>query len=173
MAENLKIIAALGNPGSKYQKTRHNAGWLWLDHHFSGLDYQYDKYGDYDWSRAMLNDYDLVLIKPQTFMNNSGVAVAYAMRKFGVTESDLVIVHDEVDLEIGQFKYSCNRGDGGHNGLRSINKYLGNKNYCRLRMGVRPIEVTPATKADCYVLARFRDEELKKLLAIPKSELIK
>ena len=168
----IKLIIALGNPGSRYQHTRHNAAWLWIDHHFSDVDYQYDKYGDYEYASTSIDDMTIVIIKPQTFMNKSGLAVEYAMRKYGVTESDVNIIHDDVDLEIGQFKYSCNRGDGGHNGIKSINQALGTTDYCRLRLGVRPLEVLPTTKADTYVLGRFRDEELDKLYQIDKGEVL-
>jgi PTH1 family peptidyl-tRNA hydrolase len=171
MSKKTKLITGLGNPGSRYQKTRHNAGWLWLDHHFPNLNYEFDKYGNYSWAEQVADGCKVILIKPQTFMNNSGQSVSYAMRKFGVTESDLVIVHDEVDLEIGQFKYSCSRGDGGHNGLRSINQHLGNNKYCRLRLGVRPIEVAPSIKADKYVLGKFREEELELLKQISVKNL--
>lgn len=169
--KKIQVLIALGNPGSRYAKTRHNAAWLWVDHHFPNLDYGYDKYGDYEYAETSLDDTHLIIIKPQTFMNHSGKSVAYAMRKYGVTESDLVVVHDEVDLEIGQSKYSCNRGEGGHNGIKSINQHIGNKNYCRLRLGVRPVEISPSVKADTYVLGRFREEELEKLCQVNKVEV--
>ncbi len=167
-----KLLVALGNPGKRYTHTRHNAGWLWVDHHFGSDDYEFNKYGNYNFKHATKNDVDYIVIKPLTFMNDSGTAVAYAMRQFGVTNSDLIVIHDDVDLEIGEFKYSCARGDGGHNGIRSITKQLDSKDYCRLRLGVRPAEVSPQIKADTFVLNRFRTEELELLQKISPSSLI-
>ena len=170
-ATQFKVLVGLGNPGSRYAHTRHNAGWLWLDAQFGADGYEFNKYGNYKFKHSSKDGDNYIIVKPQTFMNASGTAASYALRHFGITASQLIVVHDEVDLEIGEFKYSCGRGDGGHRGLKSINSHLGTKDYCRLRLGVRPIEASPQTKADTYVLNRFRDTELEPLDQISLSSI--
>ena len=170
-AAQFKVLVGLGNPGSRYAHTRHNAGWLWLDAQFGTEGYEFNKYGNYEFKHSSKDGDNFIIVKPQTFMNASGAAASYALRQFGITASQLIVVHDEVDLEIGEFKYSCGRGDGGHNGIKSITKLLGTNEYCRLRLGVRPAEASPQTKADTYVLNRFRDNELELLNQISLSSI--
>ncbi len=152
-----KLIAGLGNPGPKYQLTRHNAGFLVLDRlteiirvsvdrtRFSGL------YGEGNWFGVRL-----VLLKPQTFMNLSGRSVAEAARFYKIPPEDIVVVHDDLDLPFGQLRLKAGGGHGGHNGLRSIIAELGSADFLRLRVGIGRPDKGSAEK---YVLAPFSPEE--------------
>jgi PTH1 family peptidyl-tRNA hydrolase len=156
-----KLIVGLGNPGPKYLWTRHNAGFIVLDRfagltgisvnkkNFSGL------YGE-----GNFKGHRILLLKPQTFMNLSGRAVAEALRFHKLDLTDLLIIHDELDIPFGQVKFKENGGHGGHNGLRSLHQLLGGGNYARLRVGIgRPLH---GDMAD-YVLNNFAREELAAL----------
>jgi peptidyl-tRNA hydrolase, PTH1 family len=162
-----RLVVGLGNPGDRYQTTRHNAGWLWLDHHFGVEDYEYDKYGQYYYKHVDIDGDCWEVIKPDTYMNKSGQATAHALRRFDLALENMVVVQDEVDLVAGEYKYSCSRGDGGHKGIRSINDHMGSNNYCRLRLGVRPPEVSAGVKADSYVLSQLRQSEIDFIRSIP------
>lgn len=166
------LLVALGNPGDKYRTTRHNAGWLWVDYQFDVHDYVHDKYGNYDYTTFNVDGLQITILKPQTFMNNSGSAVAHAMDHFGFSLNQLLVVHDEVDLEIGNYKLQQGRGTGGHNGIDSIHKSLGTNEYWRLRLGVRPSLISPSVKADTYVLKKFSADELDKLIQINKEKIL-
>jgi PTH1 family peptidyl-tRNA hydrolase len=131
------VIAGLGNPGPTYQWTRHNAGFLFLDRlaqlenlsitrkTFSGLvgEWQY-------------KEYRLILLKPQTFMNLSGQAVMQALQYHKLPLSQLIVIHDEIDLPFGTVRLKLGGGHGGHNGLRSIMGQLGKGDFARLRIGI-------------------------------------
>jgi len=131
------IIAGLGNPGPTYQWTRHNAGFLFLDRlanlensvinrkTFSGLTGEWNFKG----SRH-------VLLKPQTFMNLSGRSVMQALQFYKLPLSQLIVVHDELDLPFGTVRFKQGGGHGGHNGLRSIMEQLGKGDFLRLRIGI-------------------------------------
>jgi PTH1 family peptidyl-tRNA hydrolase len=152
-----KLIAGLGNPGTKYQWTRHNAGFLVLDRladivrvsvdrtRFNGL------YGEGNWLGTRL-----VLLKPQTFMNLSGRAVAEAARFYKMPPEDVIVVHDDLDLPFGQLRLKAGGGHGGHNGLRSIIAELGSADFLRLRVGIGRPDKGSAEK---YVLTPFSAEE--------------
>ncbi len=156
-----KLIVGLGNPGPKYTWTRHNAGFMVLDRlaqlagisvtkkNFSGL------YGEGSWLGERL-----LLLKPQTFMNLSGRAVAEALRFHKLTLADLVVIHDDLDIPFGSLKLKEGGGHGGHNGLRSLVQELGGNGYLRLRVGIgRPAhgDVTG------YVLQNFSSPEMQGL----------
>ncbi|MBI5484043.1 MAG: aminoacyl-tRNA hydrolase [Deltaproteobacteria bacterium] len=131
------IIAGLGNPGPTYQWTRHNAGFLFLDRlassenaeitrkSFSGL--------TGEWSYA---GHRLILLKPLTFMNLSGKAVMQALQFYKLPTSQLIVIHDELDLPYGTVRFKQGGGHGGHNGLRSISEQLGKNDFIRLRIGI-------------------------------------
>ena len=131
------VIAGLGNPGPKYQWTRHNAGFLFLDRlallenlsitrkSFSGLTGEWDHHGN-----------RLILLKPQTFMNLSGQAIMQALQFYKLPLSHLIVVHDELDLSFGTVRLKQGGGHGGHNGLRSIMEQLGKGDFTRLRIGI-------------------------------------
>ena len=126
----MKIIVGLGNPGLKYQFTRHNFGFMLIDRLAEGEAFQ-KKY-----SSLILKIKNTLLVKPQTFMNLSGQAVQQVMNFYKVPLEDLIVVHDDKDLDFGILRFQKNRGHGGHNGIRSIHQALGSQNYCRLKMGV-------------------------------------
>ncbi len=153
-----KLIIGLGNPGPKYQWTRHNAGFMVLDHlarimgitvakkSFSGF------FGDGEWCGERL-----LLLKPQTFMNLSGRSAAEALRFHKLTLSDLVVIHDDIDIPFGRVKIKEGGGHGGHNGLRSLMQELGGGGFVRVRVGVgRPAHGDAAD----YVLANFSPAEM-------------
>ncbi|ABB33064.1 peptidyl-tRNA hydrolase [Geobacter metallireducens RCH3] len=159
-----RLIIGLGNPGPKYQWTRHNAGFMVLDHlsrvmgtsvakkSFSGL------YGEGSWHGDRL-----LLLKPQTFMNLSGRSAAEALRFHKLTLSDLIVIHDDLDIPFGRVKLKEGGGHGGHNGLRSLMQELGGGGFVRIRIGVgRPLRGDAAD----YVLANFSSAEMAGLPAL-------
>ncbi|MDY0384679.1 aminoacyl-tRNA hydrolase [Trichlorobacter sp.] len=153
------IIAGLGNPGPKYQWTRHNAGFLFLDRlaHLEGLSITRKQFGGLtaEWERKGTR---LVLLKPQTFMNLSGRSVMPALQFYKLKPEQLIVVHDEIDLPLGTARLKQGGGHGGQNGLRSIMEQLGRGDFLRLRLGIgRPLhgEVTN------HVLGTFSPSEME------------
>ena len=154
----MKIVVGLGNPGRKYERTRHNAGFLAVDELARGLrfDLSQEKYHALI-GKGRVGDEDVLLAKPQTFMNGSGRSVAAALRYTSAAVGDLIVVHDELDLPLGAVRVKTGGGHGGHNGLRSIIEHLGSADFIRIRIGVgRP----PAgLDAAGYVLTPFLPAE--------------
>jgi len=157
----IKLIVGLGNPGPKYLWTRHNAGFIVLDRfaHLAGIPVTKKSfaglYGEGNWQGNRL-----LLLKPQTFMNLSGRSVAEALRFHKLSPTDLLIIHDDLDIPFGQIKLKEGGGHGGHNGLRSLHQELGTGAYTRLRVGIgRPAR---GDMAD-YVLSNFGKDEMAAL----------
>jgi PTH1 family peptidyl-tRNA hydrolase len=131
------VIAGLGNPGPKYQWTRHNAGFLFLDRvaHLENLSITRKTFSGLtgEW---IYHGIRLILLKPQTFMNLSGQAVMQALQFYKLPLSHLIVVHDELDIPFGTVRFKQDGGHGGHNGLRSIMEQLGKGDFTRLRIGI-------------------------------------
>ncbi|MFU8802668.1 MAG: aminoacyl-tRNA hydrolase [Bradymonadaceae bacterium] len=151
------LIAGLGNPGSKYEGTRHNIGFAGVERfgrrHQMALT-QTKFHGRYATGSAV--GQDIVLLEPQTFMNLSGQSVVPAMRFYGIEPESLIVLHDEIDLEPGTLRLKAGGGHGGHNGLRDIIARLGSRDFYRLRLGVGRPEHGNVTS---HVLGRFRADE--------------
>lgn len=159
-------IVGLGNPGSRYEDTRHNLGFMAVDYFMhdagrfsadacSSLSLGKKKYLLWKCFPAGLREPWLVL-KPQTYMNLSGEAVAHACDFYNIPAERIVVVHDELDLPLGRMKFKTGGGLAGHNGLKSIAQHLGTKEFHRLRMGIGKPE--HGSTAD-YVLTRFTRAE--------------
>jgi peptidyl-tRNA hydrolase, PTH1 family len=162
MENHLYLLVGLGNPGDRYEATRHNIGFL-------ALDYVADRHGlaftESRWqalfSKAVLWKETVILIKPQTFMNASGRAVAAVASFFKIPPDRIIVVHDDLDLPLGRAKIVSDRGAGGHNGIRSIISELGTNDFCRIRAGIgRP---QPPLAVTHYVLSEFEPEERSKV----------
>jgi PTH1 family peptidyl-tRNA hydrolase len=132
-------IIGLGNPGDKYHLTRHNVGWRVLDILADGSEWEYDKYLLSHKCTIKIGSELVLLLKPDTFMNDSGKVIDGIKRIDSDMVNNLIVVHDEIDLALGVIKVAYDRGDGGHNGIKSINKYYGGKDYARLRIGISKI----------------------------------
>ena len=159
----MKIVVGLGNPGEKYAFTRHNAGFMVIDeilkNYVAGP--QFNKKFD---SIIYKMDKDRLLVKPQTFMNGSGRAVNRVVNFYKVKPEGLLIVHDDVDLEIGDIKHQFGRGAAGHKGVESVIAALGAEKFNRVRVGIgRPS--TPINIED-WVLQNFSEDrqEVQKLI---------
>jgi len=156
-----KLIVGLGNPGPKYLWTRHNAGFIVLDRFASltGIAATRKSFGGL-YGEGEFKGNRLFLLKPQTYMNLSGRSVAEALRFHKLAPSDLIVIHDELDIPFGQIKLKADGGHGGHNGLRSLHQELGTGDYNRLRIGIgKPLH---GNMAD-YVLTNFGKNEMKDL----------
>lgn len=160
----MKLIVGLGNPGRRYEETRHNVGWWALDHladvwHFEGWRAE----GDALLAEGRVGEDRVRLVKPQTYMNLSGVALRPYLRRLEWSGlQDLLVVVDEVAIPLGTFRLRATGSAGGHNGLKSIESTLGTRDYARLRIGIAPLD--PARQvgdlAD-FVLEAFEAEEAK------------
>jgi len=155
------VIVGLGNPGPKYQWTRHNAGFLFLDRisHLENVSIVRKTFSGLagEWARR---DSRLVLLKPQTFMNLSGRAVMQALQFYKLPPSQLIVVHDELDLNFGAVRFKQGGGHGGHNGLRSIMEQLGGGDFLRLRIGIgRPAQGDTTS----FVLGTIPPEQMELL----------
>ena len=153
------LVVGLGNPGRQYERTRHNAGWLVVDELARRLDGRWRAKFSGQFAEVRLDGLRLGLLKPETFMNDSGRSVAAAGRFFKVEPQSLLVVHDDVDLEAGRLQARAGGGLGGHNGLRSLEEALGTQEFLRLRIGVgRPGRGDRRSVAD-YVPSSFEPQE--------------
>ena len=157
----VKMLVGLGNPGPKYQWTRHNAGFMVLDRFSGDAGIPMARKGfNALYGEGSFGESRLLLLKPQTFMNLSGRAVAAALNFYKLSVGDLIVIHDELDIPFGRVKLKEDGGHAGHNGLRSIMQELGSGGFCRVRVGIgRPLHGDAAD----YVLTPFSGEELKGL----------
>ncbi|MDQ0282042.1 PTH1 family peptidyl-tRNA hydrolase [Rhodococcus fascians] len=157
------LIVGLGNPGPQYDKTRHNVGFMVADALAGrvGSSFSSHKKSNSDIVQARLDGRSVVVAKPRTFMNLSGQPVAALARFFSVDPANIVVVHDELDIDFGTLRLKLGGGEGGHNGLRSISQHLGTKDYLRVRVGVGrpPGRMDPAS----FVLKPFSTPERKDL----------
>jgi PTH1 family peptidyl-tRNA hydrolase len=152
------LVAGLGNPGREYASTRHNAGWMVLDELARRQGGSWRSKFTGQLSETRLDDARLALVKPETYMNESGKSIAAAARFFKAPVDAVLVVHDDVDLEEGRLQAKLGGGLAGHNGLRSIVQALGSQEFLRLRIGVgRPGRGDRRSVAD-YVLAPFEPE---------------
>jgi len=134
----ISLVVGLGNPGSEYEKTRHNAGFWFVDRLVAEASSRFSHESKFfgDVARAQLGGKRVLVLKPSTFMNKSGQAVASLSSYFGIAPSEVLVVHDELDLNPGSVRLKLGGGHGGHNGLRDIASHLGVKDFARIRVGI-------------------------------------
>lgn len=153
------LVVGLGNPGREHERDRHNVGWMVADELARRLDGSWRSKFSGQLAEVRLDGLRLGLLKPETYMNDSGRSVSAAARFFKVEPQSLLVVHDDVDLEPGRLQARAGGGLAGHNGLRSLAQALGTLDFQRLRIGVgRPGRGDPRSVAD-YVLSGFAPEE--------------
>lgn len=153
-----KLLVGLGNPGSKYEGTRHNIGFDALDRLAArfGAQISRSKFNSF-YETAVIGGEDVAFLKPQTYMNRSGQPVQAAQKFFNTALEDVIVLHDDIDLDVGQLKIKVGGGHGGHNGLRDIiAKNGGEKGFIRVRLGVGRPQHGDVTN---HVLGKFRPEE--------------
>ncbi len=152
------LIAGLGNPGVKYEKTRHNIGFLVIDEITKNL--ETTNINNPQFKSITKKHSTNIYAKPQTFMNLSGESILNIVEYYNIPNENVIIVHDDLDLPFGTIKFKLGGSHGGHNGLRSIDANIGN-DYLRVRFGIGK----PANKGDVanYVLSDFSKEEFTKL----------
>jgi peptidyl-tRNA hydrolase, PTH1 family len=155
----VKLIVGLGNPGIEYQFTPHNLGFLTVDRLAERAKVSVaNRHGRAVTGRTRIASEDVLLVKPETFMNLSGLSVAELVQKYEVNvATDLIVVHDELDLPFGTVRIKQRGGTAGHNGLESILGALGTDEFTRLRMGIAPDH--PVRDGARYVLAQFKKSQ--------------
>ncbi len=160
------LIAGLGNPGARYESTRHNIGFMVVERLAARAAAVWKAQFDGQFAQVDIAGQRVGLLKPQTFMNLSGRSLAAAARFYRVEVADVVVVHDELDLAFGDVRLKCGGGEAGHNGLKSITQMLGTAEYVRLRVGIgRPPPEFRGTGAD-YVLQAFPPEARAEIDAV-------
>ena len=168
----MKIVVGLGNPGNKYNFTRHNLGFLALDYYLKTNDLAWEENLRYDaiWSR----DGDVIFVKPQGFYNNSGVPIAEFMRFYKIPASDILVICDDFNLDFGYVRERSKGSAGGNNGLKSIIKMLGTEDFPRLRLGTGNDELREDMGDMDFVLSKFTPEEkgnLPNILNVAKQRI--
>ncbi len=148
-------IIGLGNPGEKYRNTRHNIAWLIFDELFSD-GWNHHKYMNAD----IKTGHHGLYIKPQTFMNNSGEVISFLKKEVDFDPEHVLVIYDDIDLAFGDIRVSFDRGDGGHNGMKSITNHLGSKKSIRIRIGISR-KIDDGRLAKPNVLGNFPPEEQK------------
>jgi len=153
------LIAGLGNPGREYEHDRHNAGWMVVDELARRHEGSFKSKFNGRLAEMRIAGHRVALLEPETYMNESGRSIAAAARYFKVSPDELLVVHDDVDLDVGRLQARLGGGLAGHNGLRSIAQALGTPEFLRLRIGVgRPERGDRRDVAD-YVLSPFEADE--------------
>src|ERR1700756_336917 len=154
----MRLVVGLGNPGARYARNRHNVGFLALDaiarrHGLPGFRSRFKG----ELAEGVIGGERRLLLKPQTFMNASGESVSEAARFFKISPSEIVVIHDEIDLRPGKLRVKCGGGTAGHNGLRSIDALIG-ADFWRVRIGVGHPGIKELVEP--YVLQNFPSEEV-------------
>ncbi len=172
----MKILVGLGNPGEKYEGTRHNIGFATLDH----LLKKYEKVDQSVWEdnkktksqikKLTIGEFPVILAKPQTFMNNSGMALSLLTQYFKVKPEEVIIVHDDLDLPLGKIQIRFGGGSAGHNGIESVIEALKTDKFTRIRMGIghpktriknKELRIKSDDTVSNYVVSHFSEGEHK------------
>jgi len=170
------IIIGLGNPGEKFKNTRHNIGFLAVDKIASNFQFSIFNFStqggsasggqsisNAEISKGEISGEKVILVKPQTFMNESGKSIKTLTTHYKLPTTNLIVIHDDVDLPVGKIKIVKNRGSAGHKGVKSIIKAIGSKNFVRIRIGIKPAQFrvldNKTIKANAIVLKKFSKEE--------------
>ena len=162
----MKLIVGLGNPGKEYEKTRHNAGYRFIDQYAKSKDLEInkEKFGGFYVTFNQSNE-KIILLKPAKFMNLSGEVIKDFIKYFKINIEDILIIADDLDTEIGKIKLKYKGSSGGHNGLKNIEENLGTNEYKRLKIGISNNK--DKNKKE-YVLEKINDEELEKINEVNK-----
>ena len=166
MQENKPVlIVGLGNPGGEYKYTRHNVGFMAVDF-LAGNDANWKNEKNALVFRTDINGHKVIFVKPQTYMNNSGVAVGALMTFYKVPLENIIVIHDDMDVDVGKIREKIGGGSAGHNGIKSIDAHIG-RDYRRIRIGVgHPRDFgLPIEPAD-WVLGKFTDAQLNKINSV-------
>lgn len=152
--KSLKLIVGLGNPGKKYALNRHNVGFMAVDYFINEFDAI--KIGNF--KGELFKSSEFLFLKPSTYMNLSGESVVLVKNFYKINNENIIVIHDDLDLKLGALRFKRGGSSGGHNGLKSIDKYIGN-DYYRIRIGIG----RPERKEEVvtYVLSDFLPEELE------------
>jgi PTH1 family peptidyl-tRNA hydrolase len=171
----MKLIVGLGNPDTKYAKTRHNAGFMALDAFVEKQEIN-AVWKDNNLAHAKtlsftLNSEQIILVKPQTYMNNSGQAIASLLGQYKITQEDMILIYDDYDLDLGLVKVRNSGSAGGHNGVKSVISVLKTENFVRIRLGIKNTNENNVSDTTIpleeYVLVPFlqlEQDEVKKML---------
>jgi len=167
----MKLIIGLGNPGKKYEKTRHNFGFLVIDKLAKKIcidEWKIKMQFNANITQGNFNDEKIILAKPQTFMNNSGLAVKSIANYYKIDNQGILIIHDDIDLKLGDIKIQKNRGSAGHNGVESIINHLKTKDFIRIRIGIKQTDQETNIEVEKFVIQNFSKNEEKKINQIIK-----
>jgi len=173
-ANRLRLVVGLGNPGNKYEDTRHNAGFLVADKIAQDFNLSFNKTKfDTIFGRGFIEDVDVVLAKPMAFMNRSGPSLQKLAHYFRIPGEDMLVIHDDIDLAFGRLKIKEKGGHGGHNGIRSIMDAFGGGDFARLRIGVGRSEA--GENVTDHVLGRFSDDKsemVARIIAVARDAVV-
>jgi len=155
----MKLIIGLGNPGKEYEKTRHNTGFMVIDRLANklGVSVERNKFKGL-YTKLKYKGEDVILLKPQTFMNLSGESVRQAMDFFKIKQEDILVIYDDMDMPVGKLRLRQTGSAGGHNGMKNIILHTGSQNFNRIRVGIGR---HPYMKVVDYVLSQFTNDELQ------------
>jgi len=171
------IVVGLGNPGDKYLLTAHNVGFLaveMLAKEFDCSEWKPMKKTNCDIAECTINGQKVTFAKPRTFMNESGIPVSALMKWYTTEPSDLIVIHDDTDLALGDMKIQSDRGAAGHNGVASIISHVGTKDFTRIRLGVRPEGNTlPAIDLVLQNISFSKTEKLDEMISNIAGEIKK
>lgn len=158
----MKLIIGLGNPGSEYNNTRHNVGFSFIDHYveYKNISEKWCLKHNGLYIECYINNEKTIFLKPQTFMNLSGNSVRKFIDYFQINIDDILVISDDLDLKIGNFKLKSNGSCGGHNGLRDIENKIGTSEYKRLKIGISKVDNIDTKD---YVLGTFSKDEKRVL----------
>lgn len=151
----MKLVVGLGNPGNEYHETRHNIGFMLLDYILLD-DFKLNKKLNAMEYVMTINGEKVVFIKPLSYMNLSGLVVRSYMQFYKIDVSDIFVIQDDLDMDVGKYKIMVNHGDGGHNGIKDIIKNVGSREFIRLKIGISKNKMCETKD---YVLGKFSKEE--------------
>lgn len=155
----MKLIVGLGNPGKKYERTRHNCGFMAIDYYAKKNNLSFKSKNNGEFSEFTVNNEKVILLKPQTYMNLSGECVLSFVNYYNIDIKDIFIIYDDIDFELGTFKIKRNGSSGGHNGINNIIKNLKTEEIKRIRIGISKNDIP----LEDYVLKRLSNSEIEKI----------
>ena len=150
----MKLIVGLGNPGESYTNTRHNIGFMTIDKYLGNVKFQ-EKFNGFYYEKN-----NVIFLKPLTFMNNSGESVRKFVKYFDIPLENIMIIQDDLDIEIGKYKFKFNSSSGGHNGIKSIINNLNTQEFFRMKIGIKTNNINDTID---YVLGKFSKKEMEQI----------